>query len=192
MIHFEHLHLLHAGPTLLGCSLNHHFYILGGRKAIRSITHSCVICRRTSAKPQHQMLGQLPIEHLKPDLIFDKVGVDYAGPFYIKYRHKRKPAVVKTYASVFVSLSVKAVHLELVSELTTEAFLAYLRHFISRPGKPTLIWSDHSTNFVGAAQEIKELIAFLKTQRLQDGISEFCSTVVAFAEPEADIFRWYG
>ena len=176
MIHFEHLCLLHAGPTLLACSLNHHFYILGGRKAIRSITHSCVICRRTSAKPQHQMLGQLPIECLTPDLVFEKVGVDYAGPFYIKYGHVRKPTVVKTYASVFVSFSVKAVLLELVSELTTEAFLACLRCFISRWGKPTLIWSNHSTNFVGAALEIKELVAFLKTQRSQDAISEFCST----------------
>ena len=49
MIHFEHLRLLHSGPTLLACSLNHRFYILGGRKAIHSITRSCVICRRTSA-----------------------------------------------------------------------------------------------------------------------------------------------
>ena len=122
------------------------------------------------------MLGQLPIERLTPDLVFDKVGVDYAGPFYVKYGHVRKPTVVKTYASVFVSLSVKAVHLELMLELTTEAFLACLRRFISRRGKPTLIWSDHGTNFVGAAREIKELIAFLKTQRSQDAISEFCST----------------
>ena len=138
MIRFEHLRLLHAGPTLLACSLNHCFYILRGRKAIQSITRSCIICQRTSAKPQHQMLGQLPIERLTPDLVFDKVGVDYAGPFYVKYGHVRKPTVVKTYASVFVSLSVKAVHLELVSELTTEAFLDCLRRFISQRGKPTL------------------------------------------------------
>ena len=72
------------------------------------------------------MLGQL-LERVTPDLLFDKVDVDYAGPFYIKYGHVRKPTVVKTYASVFVSLSVKAVHLELVSELTTEAFLAWHR-----------------------------------------------------------------
>ena len=63
-----------------------------------------------------------------------------------------------------------------MSELTTEAFLACLRCFISRQRKPTLIWSDHGRNFVGAAQEIEELIAFLKIQRSQDAISEFCST----------------
>ena len=72
---------------------------------------------------------------------------------------------------IFVSLSVKAVHLELVSDLTTDAFVAYLR----RRGKPTLIWSYHGTNFGGAAREIKELTEYLRNQKTQKAISEFCS-----------------
>ena len=72
------------------------------------------------------MLGQLPIERLTPGPVFDKVGVDYAGPFLTKYGHVRKPTAVKSYACVFVSLTVKAVHLELVSDLTTDAFIACL------------------------------------------------------------------
>ena len=175
IIHFEHLCLLHAGPTLLACSLNSRFYIIGGRKAIRSITRGCITCRRVSARPQAQMLGQLPIERITPDLVFDKVGVDYAGPFYIKYGHVRKPTIVKSYASVFVSLSVKAVHIELASDLTAEAFIACLRRSISRRGKPALIWSDHGMNFIGAAREIKEIVAFLDDQKSQDAISQFCS-----------------
>ena len=67
------------------------------------------------------MLGQLPPERLMPGPVFDNVGVDYAGPVYIKYGFVRKP-----YICVFVALSVKAVHLELVSDLTTEAFIATL------------------------------------------------------------------
>lgn len=69
----------------------------------------------------------------------------------------RKPTLVKAYLCVFVCLSVKAVHLELVSDLTTKAFLATLRRFIARRGKPSLIRSDHGTNFVGAARELKNL-----------------------------------
>ena len=97
------------------------------------------------------MLGQLPIERVTLAPVFDKVSGDYAGPFYIKYGFVCKPTVVKAYICVFVSLSVKAVHLELVSDLTTDAFLASLRRLIARRGKPSLIWSDHGTNFVGAA-----------------------------------------
>ena len=73
-------------------------------------------------------------------------------------------------------LAVKTVHLELVSDLTTEAFIAALRRFIVRRGCPFLIWSDHGTNFVGASRELKELNILLKHQVTQEAVSEFCSS----------------
>ena len=109
-------------------------------------------------------MGQLSIERVTPGSVFDKVGVDYAGPVLIKRGHVRRPTLVKAYVCVFVSLTVKAVHLELVSNLTSEAFVACLRTFIARCGRPSLIWSDHGINFVGAAHEIKELLQFLREQ----------------------------
>lgn len=77
---------------------------------------------------------------------------------------------------VFVSLTVKAVHLEVVLDLTTDAFLAALRRFIARRGKPTLIWNDNGSNFVGADREIKNLFKFLRQQKTKFVVSEFCST----------------
>lgn len=77
---------------------------------------------------------------------------------------------------MFVSLSVKAVHLELVSDLTTDSFIACLRSFSVRRGLPTLLWSDHGTNFIGASKELKELCEFLEFQRTHGEISEFCSS----------------
>ena len=68
-------------------------------------------------------MGQLPKERLAPGSVFDQVGVDYAGPVLIKYGHVRKPTIVKAWICVFISFSVKAVHLEPVSDLTSEAFL---------------------------------------------------------------------
>ena len=62
-----------------------------------------------------------------------------------------------------------------MSDLTTEAFIAALRRFIARRGKPALIWSDHGSNFVGATREIKELFDFLSQQKAQGIISDFCS-----------------
>ena len=70
----------------------------------------------------------------------------------------RKPTFTKCYVAVFVSLSVKATHLEPVTELTTSAFIATLRRFVARRGLPGTIWSDNGTNFVGAATEIRRLI----------------------------------
>ena len=119
------------------------------------------------------MLGQLPIECVTPGPVLDKVGVDYAGPVLVKYGQVRKPTVVKAYICVFVFLTVKAVHLELVSDLTTDACISCLRRFISCCGIPSMIWSDHGTNFVGAAREIKDLYQFLRDSSTQDSIINF-------------------
>ena len=157
-------------------SLCRRYHIIGCRKAVHSITRKCITCRHTMVKPQNQLLGQLPSETVTPGFVFENVGVDYAGPFHIKYGSVRKPTIIKAYVCVFVSHSVKAVHLESVSDLTTDAFVATLRRFIARRGKPSLILSDHGTNFVGTAREMKELSEFLEFQKTQGVISQFCST----------------
>ena len=72
-------------------------------------------------------------------------------------------------------LTVKAVHLEVVSDLTTEAFIAALRRFVARRGCLALIWSDHSSNFVGTKSELKELQSLLD-RATQGAVSDFCST----------------
>jgi hypothetical protein len=77
---------------------------------------------------------------------------------------------------MFVLLTVKAVNIELISDLTSSAFIAALRLFASRRDKPSLIWSDHGTNFVGADSELKEIVEFLEQQVNQDAMSKFCST----------------
>ena len=171
----EHNRLMHAGPTLLTASLSRRYHITSCRKIVRSITHKCVICRRSTIRPTPQLQGQLPAERITPDTVFERVGVDYAGPFLLKYGSTRKPTVVKAYVCVFVSLTVKAVHLELASDLTTDAFIAALRRFIARRGKPHLIWSDHGTNFVGAVRGLQQFVNFFQSQKTQGIISEFCA-----------------
>ena len=106
----EHQCLLHGGPSLVAASLSRRFYVLGSRRAIRSITRSCVTCRRASLKLQPQMLGQLPADRLVPGSVFQYAGVDYAGPILIKSGSARKPILTKAYVCVFVSFSVKAIN----------------------------------------------------------------------------------
>ena len=82
------------------------------------------------------------------------------------------PVLKKAYGGVFVCFATKAVHLELVSELTTSAFIATLHRFIGHRGIPSKIWSDHAANFVGAKQEIKELLQ----RESSKGIADFCTS----------------
>ena len=88
--------------------------------------------------------------------------MDYAGPVLIKLGAVCRLTVVKAYIAIFVSLTVKAVHLEAVSDLTIDAFLACLRRFVAHRGKPSLIWSDHGTNFVGGNHQLTDLYKVLR------------------------------
>ena len=176
IIRSEHLRLLHAGPTLLSASLGRRFHIITVQKIVRTLTRQCTKCQRQAAKPVPQMMGQLPSERITPGFVFQRVGVDYVGPFLIKSGSIRKPTILKAYACVFVSLTVKAVHVELVSSLTTGAFIATLRRFIGRRGLPTVIWSDYGTNFVGAKRELIDLYKFLAQEYHQEMITDFCTS----------------
>ena len=60
--------------------------------------------------------------------------------------------------AVFVCLCTKAVHLELVGDLTTQSFLGALSRFSGRRGKPPELWSDNATNFRGADAELRQML----------------------------------
>lgn len=59
--------------------------------------------------------------------------MDFPGPINVKFSPIRKPTVVMSYTCVFVSLWVKAVHLEAVLDLTTKAFLPGLVEMLHSP-----------------------------------------------------------
>ena len=120
-------------------------------------------------------MGQLPRNRMNPEIVFDKVGVHYAGPKMVKSGPDHKSVITKAYMCVFVSFTLKAVHLEVVSELSTATFTPCLRGFIAHRGKPAMIWSDHGMNLVGAARELKDLYTHLENAQTEHAIHKFCA-----------------
>jgi hypothetical protein len=108
------------------------------------------MCHRMQARIPQYPMGQLPLNRVKFERPFLVVGIDYCGPLYIKEKKHRNTKRLKTYAALFVRFSTQAVHVELVSDLTPEAFLAALRRFFARCGKCTDIYSDNASTFTGA------------------------------------------
>jgi hypothetical protein len=90
--------------------------------------------------------------------------MDYGGPFIVKESRRRGAKTNKAYLALFVCLSVKEIHLEVVSDLFTDAFLAAFDRFTARRGIPIEIRSDCGTNYVGAARQLKSLFNEAKTQ----------------------------
>ena len=138
-------------------SISLQYHILSCRRLARTIFRSCVSRRRQHAKTYLQVMGQLPGSRMTPGHPFAHTGVDYAGPIILKVGKVRKPVHIKSYICVFASFSMRAVHLKLVSDQTSEAFLAALRRFVARRGRPQRIHSDHETNFICAKHQLKSL-----------------------------------
>lgn len=160
---YEHFRLGHAGPQLLLSSIRERFWPLGGRNYARRAMHECKMCFRCNPRNIPPQMGNLPAERVTQALPFQYVGTDYAGPLQMKNKIGRGSKLLKCYVAVFVCFTTKAVHLELVSDLSTDAFLAAFKRFISRRGKPTHVYSDNGTNFVGAYNELKQLFELVKT-----------------------------
>lgn len=81
---------------------------------------------------------------------FSNCGVDYAGPIGVRMSKGRGSKTFKSYILLFVCLATKAIHLELVSDLTADAFIAAFRRFTARRGNVAHMYSDNGTNFVKA------------------------------------------
>ena len=100
-------------------------------------------------------MAPLPAIRTASQRAFLCVGLDYAGPFVVKCSKGRGIKTTKGYVAIFVCLVVKAVHIEIVSDLTTDSFLAAFHRFTFRRGHCKIVYSDNATTFKGAAAEIK-------------------------------------
>lgn len=159
LFYSEHKRLLHAGPQLLLASIRDIYWPIGGRNLAKACYHRCVQCTRIRGKSVAPIMGNLPQQRLLPGgYPFDNVGVDYAGPIWSASRQGRGCRLVKVYIAIFVCFTTKAIHLELVGDLTSNNYLLALRRFMARRGKPMSIFSDNGTSFVGAYNDISKFL----------------------------------
>lgn len=140
----------HVGVQTLQVILRERFWILHSRRTIQSTIRPCIKCRRFRAQPVKVPEGNLPKDRTVMGPAFDVTGVDMAGPLFTKGKKK-------VYIAIFTCATYRAVHLELCSSLTTEVFVAALRRFVARRGRPSTIYSDNGLNFVGCSSALKNV-----------------------------------
>ena len=139
----SHNRVSHAGRERTLCEVRRRFWIVGGRNLVKKIVKDCVTCRKLRQYPYTTLMADLPPDRLK---LFSPpstaTGVDLFGPFHLKYGRNK---IIKSWGAVFTCATVRAIHLEIVQDLSTEAFLHALRRFSARHGWPTTIISDNGT-----------------------------------------------
>lgn len=159
LFQMQHKSLLHAGPQLLLANVRLNYWPLGGRNLAKAVVKNCIKCFRYKCQNIQPIMGQLPCSRTNLQFPFFNSSVDYAGPVLIADRKGRGCKLTKSYICIFVCHATRAVHLELVTDLTKEGFIAALNRFTSRRGKPQSILSDNGTNFVGANNDLKRFLS---------------------------------
>ncbi|XP_043496414.1 uncharacterized protein LOC122520389 [Polistes fuscatus] len=156
LISYEHCRNKHVGSNALIAILRQKFWILNAKTTVKSVLNKCIVCFRYSPRGSEQLLGPLPKERLEGIIPFYNTGVDLCGPFDVRPTRKRGNTTMKIYVAIFICFASKAIHLEMVGDLSTDTFIAALRRFISRRGRPSTIFSDNATNFSGARNCLRE------------------------------------
>lgn len=152
---YMHQRTLHGGYALTGQRINQNFWIVNARQTIKSVIYKCVTCFRFRKKLWSQKMGNMPSYRVQSATPFTFTGVDYAGYFEVKSSQSRNAPYVKCYIALFICLTTRAIHLELVSDLSTTQFMKAFKRFIGRRGIPKCMFSDNATNFLGAEREIR-------------------------------------
>ncbi|GFY77069.1 integrase catalytic domain-containing protein [Trichonephila inaurata madagascariensis] len=124
----EHYHKksLHSGLQTSLYLIRLFYWIPSGQNHVRRILNKCITCFHTKNQTINQMMGDLLRDGIVPSRPFEKVGLDYAGPIISKPNLRKSKVTLKSYITIFICFSTKATHLEIVSDLTTEVFLACL------------------------------------------------------------------
>ena len=130
------------------------YSILNAKVAIRRVVKECVVCKRRDAKPEDQIMAELPFARLQiNEAPFSQTCVDFFGPFMVRQRR----STIKRYGCLFTCRTTRAVHLEVAADLSTSSFINTLRIITCR-GPIKHIFSDNGTNFVGSNKALKPAV----------------------------------
>lgn len=137
-------------------------------QAVSSFIRQCVLCRKLRRPAEGQRMSDLPTERVEPSPPFSYCGMDVFGPFPIKKGRKEH----KRYGLIFTCFCSRAIHVEMLDDLSTDAFINGLRCFIALRGSVRHIKCDQGTNFIGAKNELNTALKEMDAERLTTFLAE--------------------
>ena len=127
-----HERLFHAGISHMLSQMRYIYWIPQARATVKAVIYHCGVCRKYNGGPYKMpKLADWPKEKISKAAPFTYTGLDYTEPFHVKENKEKK-----VWICIFTCVTVRAVHLEIVDDMTAEQFLMTLRRFISRRNIP--------------------------------------------------------
>ena len=119
-----HHAVLHNGLKETLAQVRTKYWIIRGRQIVKSVISKCTTCKRHQGTPYSApTIAPLPEFRICVSNQFDKTGVDFCGPVYIKISNETESKVC---IALYTCCATSAVHLELVMDLTAESFVGNL------------------------------------------------------------------
>ena len=147
-----HVTQLHGGVNRTVTALRQSYWTMSICRCVRSVLRTCITCKKACGKSYSiPDPPPLPKSRTPP---FSITGVDFTGALYLRNRSGEE----KAYICLFTCANTRAVHLEVVSDLTEESFLQAFRRFVSRRSLPATMISDNASTYLSAASEIEQLM----------------------------------
>ncbi|XP_023815425.1 uncharacterized protein LOC111948165 isoform X1 [Oryzias latipes] len=163
LIEHYHQQVQHQGRGITMNELRSNgIWILGCSHAVSSFIYKCVKCRKLRSA-QVQKMADLPHDRVETTPPFTYCGMDCFGPFYIKEGRKE----LKRYGLLFTCLCSRAVHIEVLDDMTADSFINALRAFIAIRGNVRQLRSDQGANFVGAKRELQQTVRQMDQESLK-------------------------
>ncbi|XP_073966399.1 uncharacterized protein isoform X2 [Choristoneura fumiferana] len=142
----------HVGANHTLSLIRQSYWIPQGKRYVQKILNKCPRCMKHKGGPfKLPPTPALPHERVNYSKPFTFTGVDYLGPVLVK----SEKGTSKRWICLFTCLAVRAVHLEVVKDLSAEEGLLALRRMISTRGVPSLITSDNALHFKLIADIVK-------------------------------------
>ncbi|UYV83138.1 hypothetical protein LAZ67_22002401 [Cordylochernes scorpioides] len=111
-----HEKMYHCGAQTLRSVLREKFWIPKARQLVRHVIHKSPRCRRFETKRVDVPEASLPQHRVRDVVVFEVTGIDLGGPLYLEDGQK-------VWFVIFTCGVYRAVHLELVTSLSTEALV---------------------------------------------------------------------
>ena len=146
----KHCHgkVQHMGTgTTLNYLRKQGMWISRGLTAVKAEINNCTICKMYNAlaykyskvvdMSKHQMNLVKPFNH---------VGVDCTGHFWVK--DEVSGSTVKMFVLIFTCLNIRAVHFELLLDMSTRNFVLAFQRFCNMYSLPQILYSDNAKTFI--------------------------------------------
>lgn len=180
IVNNQHLRCKHlgVGSTLMQLRENG-YWIPSGRQVVKDILKDCMVCKKLNCFSfDYPKLTNLPKERLHLVKPYFHTAIDYTSHLFVADDDGQ---LKKMYIVLYTCLGIRAVHLDVVPDLSLNSFLQSFKRFCNTYCIPSSIYTDNAKQFLASDNYVNQALV---SDEFKDHLSIHCikhKTIPAYA-----------